>query len=199
MKRYLVSSPGRVGSHIVTACIRACGVPVLHTHNPFFLTDNDSITGLVLVDRKDLFATIMSNCITWHTGQSVKYDNVNVQPFAVDYNDFSDHYYRQKYYKDSHDLSRAWGSINILYFEDFIFNYDYIFEQLQLTLQPELLVKDSVKNIFTSRAPYNYANLILNKDQCKIWFDQLEEKGAKQLWQPIQVFQGLKEKNETWE
>jgi len=71
--RYLISSPGRTGSHIVIACVRSAGVPALHTHNPFLKTDNDKITGLVLVLRKNLFDAVMSNCIAWHTNQFTQY------------------------------------------------------------------------------------------------------------------------------
>lgn len=199
IQRYLVSAPGRVGSHLVVACIRSAGWPVLHTHNPFLPTDNDNVTALVLVQRRDLFAAVMSQCITWRTGQSTAYTNTAPAPFAVRKDMFEDLYYRQKYYAASHDLSRAWAKIETVYFEDFIDNYDCIFEKLELKQRPELLSTDVVQRTWTQQAPYNYKHVATNHQECRTWFDQLEQAGRVNLWTPRMVRVGSKETQEHWE
>ena len=199
IERYLVSTPGRVGSHIVTACIRSAGKPTRHTHNPFLKTDNDSITALILVSRRDLFATVMSNCITWHTGQSVRYTKTEIAPFQVDLDDFQIQYHRQRWYVDSHDFTRPYGLIETLYFEDFIDNYNYIFEKLKLIQQPKLLNAPQVKNTFTPPAPYNYKQVVANHTECRVLFNYLEQSAKYTPWKEEEIYTGLKELNETWE
>lgn len=199
IERYLVSAPGRVGSHIVTACIRSAGKLAMHTHNPFFKTDNDSITALILVSRRDLFATVMSNCITWHTGQSVKYQRVNIDPFNVDLGEFEILYHKQKWYIDSHDFTRPYGLIQTLYFEDFIDNYNYIFEKLRLEQKIELLNSPQVRHTFTPPAPYNYKQVVINLEECRELFNRLQAAAEFKPWSHEDIYTGLKELNETWE
>lgn len=172
---------------------------MLHTHNPFLPTDDDTVTVLVLVQRRDLFAAVMSQCITWRTGQSTSYHDPDPKPFAVRSEVFEDLYYRQKYYTASHDLTRAWAKIETVYFEDFIDNYNCIFEQLCLTPRPELLASEVVQKAWTHPAPYNFKNIVTNHEQCRSWFDRLEQAGHKCLWTPRMIRVGAKETQEHWE
>ena len=197
--RYLISSPGRTGSHIVIACVRSAGVPALHTHNTFLKTDHDKITGLVLVLRKNLFDAVMSNCIAWHTNQFTQYKTTTIDSFTVDPGDFADQYRRHKWYAASHNLSRPYGSITTLYFEDFVNDHAHIFKELNLVQQSKLLSEPHVKNNFTARAPYNYRDVVVNHQECRQLFDRLEQTELPVLWEESQIYTGLKELNETWE
>jgi len=199
INRYLISSPGRTGSHIVTACIRSAGMLAMHTHNPFLKTDNDRITGLILVLRKNLFDAIMSNFIAQHTNQYTRYEKIIIDPFNVNLTDFKDQYCKHKWYADSHDFIRPYGLIKTLYFENFINDYDYIFKELNLIKNLDLVSSPKVKNTLSAKAPYNYLDVIIDHQECRQLFDHLEQTEFPVLWQESQIYIGLKELNETWE
>jgi hypothetical protein len=169
--RYIVSSPGRVASHIVVGMIQRAGKQAIHTHYPFYKTDDDSITGLVLVSRHNLFDAIMSNILVVATGQTTEYTNTNFDKFNATKGEFTRQYNWFKNYSDNHDFSRPYGEIKTIYFEDFINNYSHVLDILGLVDQsagPEFNAN------FTKKAPYSYQDLIINIDQCRQWYDELE-------------------------
>lgn len=180
ISRYLISSPGRSGSHIVAAMIQSADLPIIHTHYPLFPTDDDTKTGLIIVQRRDLFATIMSNIIVNHTGQTTEYTKTDFEPFTVTYEQFATQYNWHRWYYDNHDFSRPWGLIKTLYFEDFINNYNFVLQELNLVKKPKLILElgnpelvEQFNPNFTVKAPYNYRQLIINHEECREFLNQL--------------------------
>ena len=171
VERYIVSSPGRVASHIVQAMIQSCGKLAIHTHYPFYKTDNDTITGLVMVTKRNLFDAIMSNLVVNHTGQTTEYNKKEFVKFVVGKEQFEFQYNWHRWYLNNHDLSRPYGSVHTIYFEDFIDNYNHIPTVLGLTV--DHTHDQEINPNFTKKAPYSYNELVINKDECRSWYQTL--------------------------
>lgn len=168
IKRYLVSAPARVGGNLIADIIRSADVPVLHTHDPQCKTDDDSITGLIIVGRRDIFSAIMSNCIVWHTDQTTSYNKHNIDPFAITEQEFRLQYEFHHWHDKNHDLSRSYGLIERFYFEDFVNNHMHVLTRLGLQ-------QNLNKHLdFSNKAPYNYKQVIRNYQEMKTLFDRLE-------------------------
>jgi hypothetical protein len=181
IERYIVSSSGRSGSHIVLATIQLSVRAAIHTHYPLYKTDNDTITGLIIVGRRNLFATIMSNMLVDYTGQTTEYQQINFAPFLADKDSFVYHYNWHRWYNDNHELTRTYGLVKTLYFEDFVNDYDFILKELNLVRNPTFEWMDGalhpipiVNHNYTVKAPYSYQDLIINQDQCLEWFKELQ-------------------------
>ena len=173
--RYLINAPGRVGGHIVKGIIRSAGKPVLHTHDPWYQTDDDSITCLILLDRRDVFAAVMSNAITWNSGQSTNYQRKTIEPFELSEQDFVDLYRAHIWHRDSVNLSRPWGNVVILYFEDFVNNHEHVLKTLGLQQNPELSRSPIIQHLIENRAPYNYRDVIRNHEQLLDAFERIQQ------------------------
>jgi len=171
IERYIVSSPGRVASHVVQAMIQSCGKQAIHTHYPFYKTDDDTITGLVMVTKRNLFDAIMSNLVVNYTGQTTEYDKKEFDKFVVGKEQFEFQYNWHRWYLDNHDRSRPYGSVHTIYFEDFVDNYNHIPATLGLTVDNTLL--NQYNPNFTKKAPYSYKELVINQDQCRVWYEEL--------------------------
>jgi hypothetical protein len=171
IERYIVSAPTRVGGNLIADLIRSTGPgPVMHTHNPRHKTDNDLITGLIIVRRRDVFSAIMSNCIVWRTGQTTKYDRCTIDPFEITEQEFLYQYIFHVWHFKNHDLSRMYGSVDIFYFEDFVNNHMHVFDRLGLIQEFRRLRNFN----FLNNAPYNYKQVIKNYQDLKILFDKTE-------------------------
>lgn len=160
---YIVSGPGRVGGHLVLGAILSAGVRATRTHDPNFSFGCDQDTALILVDRRDRFAAVMSNCIVWHTGQSTSYVNDRIEPFEVDTEQFL--YLCQQHfdYYGRHDYSRPFAQVRLLYYCDFCSNIDFIYDALDLAKRIDALSnQDEIDRLMHSPAPYNFRQLVTN-------------------------------------
>ena len=199
IKRYLISSPGRMGSHIVTGVIRSAHGIALHTHNPFLKIDNDASTALIMVSRRDFFSAIMSNCLTWRTNQFTSYPITSIEHFEIDRQEVIDMYQRQKWYYMSHDFTRHWGLVETFYFEDFVNDHNVILNKLGLTQDLTQLKKPEIARLFGVPAPYHYRDIVINHEQCREWYEYCELNNQPCPWLESDLSFGLKEFNETWE
>jgi len=170
IKRYLISAPPRVGGNLFTDIIKSTNTLCVHTHDPQHLTDNDAITGLLIVRRHDAFSAIMSNCIVWHTTQSTIYDQTNINPFEVTKKNFLLQYASHVWHFKNHDLTRPYGLVKTFYFEDFINDYMHVLTCLGLQLPDQ---QHNCSN-WSRPAPYSYKQLIINHQDLKVQFDDLE-------------------------
>lgn len=174
--KYLVSSAGRSGCHLVTSLIRSCGKISQHTHDPFFLPSQfgdpdgkDSV--IVLLERRDLFSAIMSMLLGKRTQQWGTYPETHIQQFAVDCDgvesEFAHQYSWHKNYIKSCTTLQYFSEVKHMYFEDIVADYDHVFRQLDISpVQPLNL---------SPKAPYSYLDIVQNVQECRKMFDWLEE------------------------
>jgi hypothetical protein len=158
---YIISGAGRTGGHLLKGIIESAGVEsVVYTHDPELDLGDDLNTTLVILDRRDRFAALMSNAITQHTGQSTIYDNNTIEPFAVDPGHFKWHFDRYMNYYRSHDLSRLYAGVYKMYLEDFVSDHDVARHILGLPAS-----KAKLPPLARNPAPYNFENIVTN------WFE----------------------------
>jgi hypothetical protein len=168
-ENYLVSGAGRVGGHLILNIIRSAGHNAIHTHDTNYTTGNDVTTALLVIDRRDRFSAIMSNAIVWHTGQSVDYDNINIDPFTIDINRFKLLYNLHCDHYKQYDFTRSYGIVEHFYYEDFVNNHDHVYNRLNLKKFTDLLPN-------WKPAPYNYKTLIQNESELRESYAELTNK-----------------------
>jgi hypothetical protein len=175
IKNYVITSAGRSGCHLVVALIKSCGKNALHTHDPFFnpsiLGDPDgNSTALILLQRKDLFSSIMSMLVGKRTNQWSTYPNKVIPRFRVECNgkesEFAHQYSWHKNYIQSCKTLENYQQVKLLEFEEVVNDFNYVFQQLELTQLYPLRLPE--------KAPYSYLDIIENIDECKLAFNQLE-------------------------
>jgi len=165
---YIVSGPGRVGGHLVLGAILSAGVRATRTHDPNFSFGCDQDTALILVDRRDRFAAVMSNCIVWHTGQSTDYPIDQLEPFLVDPEQFL--YLCQQHfdYYRRHDF-RPYAQVKMFYYCDVVCDNNLVLDQCGLQKQSgKYSNQDEIDRLMHSPAPYNYKQTVVN------WLDLLQ-------------------------
>jgi hypothetical protein len=174
---YVVSSPSRTGSTLlcnILAAGKATSSKIHHTHNCFFTAENLESTILIFSLRRDLFRSIMS-CLIGKRTEIFNYFDKNyqppgVKPFVIDCNgddsEFALQYQWHKWYCQSHDLTKPYSRIETLYLEDFVNNHQHVYNKLGLTQQREISIP--------IESPYKYQELVINHQQCREIFDQLE-------------------------
>jgi LPS sulfotransferase NodH len=177
INNYIISSPGRSGCHLLVALIKSCGKNSIHTHDPFFNPGNFGDTtgkesALILLQRRDLFSSIMSMLVGKRTQQWNSYPNKVIPTFRVECSgegsEFEHQYSWHKNYIQSCKTLQNYQQVKLLEFEDVVNDFDYVFRQLELTqLHPPILPE---------KAPYSYLDIIENIDECKIAFNRLESK-----------------------
>ena len=175
--QYVVSSPSRTGSTLLCNILSSGGVrltDLLHTHNCFFMVEDPTSTVLIFSSRRDLFRSIMSCLIGKRTGifnyYNKTYQAPSIDPFAIncdsDDSEFVLQYHWHKWYIQSHDLTKPYSRIETLYLEDFVNNHQHVYDKFGMTKQQEI--------VMTIESPYKYQELVINHQQCKAVFDQLE-------------------------
>jgi len=166
-RKYVVSGPTRVGGNLLTNIIKSCEQQAIHTHNPLLEFDNYGKVVLIIVNRRDRFAALMSNCVAWHTGQTTTYNITKVEPFLVTPGAFIQQYVDNMDQNQKHDLTRNYKSVKMFWYEDFVNNYEHVTNRLKLKMVSSLL-PDVVP------APYSYKDLIINYRDLNNIFNQLE-------------------------
>lgn len=189
-ENFIIYGPGRTGSHWVesimigllaptvplapTAVIRYLGYSLLpngwiyHTNNLQELLEmpekiRDCAT-LIVCERKNYFATAISNVVARHTDEWYHYTDKPVAPFHVDPKNFT---HILGWLGESHQSIRS--DLMPAYNRMIFIDYDsltstavpekYIAEQLKIEYSPNPIYQVSLKN------PRNYKELILNWDQ----------------------------------
>ena len=165
IEHYVISGSGRTGHHLLTSIIGSAGVSAIDTHDPTYSTGNDSTTALIMVDRRDVFATVMSNLIVWHSNQSTDYTKI-VEPYNECEQQFRLLYCLHKEYLPQHDLTRPYGLVEKFYYEDFVNDHNHVLNRLGLT---------AVTSITTMPAPYNYRDIILNHEELRQVYESLKQ------------------------
>jgi hypothetical protein len=174
IKNYIISTPGRSGSHLLVALIRSCGKNAIHTHNPFFKPENFGSVGkesaIILLQRRDLFSAIMSMLVGKRTKQWSAYPNKIIPTFRVDCtgegSEFTQQYVWHKNYIKSCNTLQHYQQVKFLDFEDIVNDFNHVFQQLELT--------QLYKPWLPEKAPYSYLDIVENVNECKIAFDRLE-------------------------
>jgi hypothetical protein len=165
IEHYVISGSGRVGIHLLTSIIDSAGVSAISTHDPAHSTGNDSTTALIMADRRDTFAVVMSNLLVWRSNQPTEYKKT-IEPYTESEQQFRLLYRFHKEYLPKHDLTRPYGLIEKFYYEDFVNDHNHVLNRLGLT---------AVKSITTVPAPYNYRDIILNHQELRQVYENLEQ------------------------
>ena len=171
---YIVSGPGRVGGHLLQGIIQSTGAEnVYRTHDPMLSVGDDSNTTLIILDRRDRFAAMMSNAIVRHTGQSTGYSNKHIEPFELEPGLFRWEYVKYTDYYNKHDLSRLYAAVHKFYFEDFVSDHSQVKQILNL---PNVPVKkgSTAWNSLHNAAPYRYEDIITNWNKLKTLYQRLQ-------------------------
>ena len=184
---YLITSAGRAGSMFLTSLIKSCGYRATHTHD-LVPPPRNPHSILVICDRKDLFASIMSMCVAKRTNEYTEYSKKSIEPFDIDCNglesEFAYQFRWHRWYQQTclhSESSMLYKNIEIFYFEDFIHNYHTVFDKLKIT--PIGQIEDSVKS------PHSINKLIKNYNQCKDMFTSLMET---EVFTPLTAYDPLK-------
>lgn len=173
--RYIISGPGRVGGHLLEGIIRTSGATeVIRTHDPTLSMGNDLDTTLIVLDRRDRFAAMMSNAIVRHTNQSTDYPKKKIEPFELNPGMFRWEYVKYFDYYRSHDLSRPYAAVFKMYFEDFVNDHSDVKRILNLPTV-DVDKKSPAWNLMHSPAPYNFKDVITNWPKLKLLFEQLQK------------------------
>lgn len=170
---YIVSGPARCGGHLLAGIIMSAVQSVTRTHDPGLTLDDDTNTCLIMIDRRDRFAAIMSNLIATKTGQTTHYNNISIDPFEGDENEFRYYYKQHKAYFNQHDLSRLYHRVDKLYYEDFCNNHEFVYQRLGI-LKSDNINNGEVYRLLNTPAPYNFKDIIINHAELKNLFNDLE-------------------------
>jgi hypothetical protein len=148
---------------------------VLNNHNYSFNVANPELVTLIFSQRRDLFRSIISACAGEHMKKyryTLDEQNTAHKPFKIDCDSdnskFEQQYHWHKWHIKRHDLTKPYAAIETLYLEDFINDHSYVYTKLNLTPQKK------VDPPLTLKTPYNYAELIINYEECKKYFEYLE-------------------------
>ena len=163
---YLISSPTRVGSHYCIAIIGSAGVSTEKTHNPKLVVDYEN-TCLVVVNRRNRFRAVLSASIGRVTNQYHNYVLTNVEPFAIEQEIFKQEYIFNRYYMQQINTALPWARIELMYFEDFFNNFNYVYQRLDLTQKTPIELSE--------KSPFNYRKIVTNIDECREYFLHLED------------------------
>ena len=173
--KYVISSPSRTGSTLLYQILNSADVlDVLHTHNCFFSVEDPTNTIVLFSLRRDLFRSIMSCLIGKRTQVFQLYDAdtelPDIEPFSIECLDLDSEFQQQyrwhKWYVSSHDLNRPYCQVKTFYLEDFVNDYDVVYKALGLVQKHNVVA--TVEN------KYRYQDLVVNHEQCRAVFDQLE-------------------------
>jgi hypothetical protein len=173
--KYVISSPSRTGSTLLYQILNSADITdVLHTHNCLFSVDDPANTIVLFSLRRDLFRSIMSCLIGKRTQMFHLYDTDTdlpyIEPFSIECLDSESEFQKQyrwhKWYVDSHDLSRPYRQTHTFYLEDFVNDYDRVYRTLGLEKKHDVVA--------TIENTYRYQDLVVNHEQCRAVFDQLE-------------------------
>jgi len=173
--KYVVSSPSRTGSTLLCDIIKSAGVTdILHTHDCHFKVEDPRSTVVCLSLRRNLFRSIMS-CLVGKRTKIFNYYDPNlelpkVESFNIDCLIYESEFQRQyrwhKWYVKSHDLTKPYNLVETFYLEDYSNDYDLVYKKLGLTKKFEFVP--------TVETKYRYQDLVINHEQCKEIYDQLE-------------------------
>lgn len=164
---YIVSSPGRVGSGLLRMLLTCAGREVIPTHNPYFVPPPNSI--LIQVYRKDLFSNIMSSFVADHTNETHEWSGQSFSKFNIDCGkEFRNKYLWHKWFHRSCVNLDQYLKVLAFYMEDFINDYDHVYDRLGIIKPPHL-------DLPKTKCPHNYLDLVTNIEECKHAFQLLEQ------------------------
>lgn len=178
LKNFLISASPRSGGHVLMGILQACEALCYYTHDPLCRCKDYSDVCLLILTRKDAFATVMSNCLCWYTNQTTIYHKTNIEPIEIEEQFFIDQCVANLTYVSYHDLSRGYGRIENLVLEDVVNDYDKIVEKLGLERRWSYDLIEHLDN----KAPYNYLNKVINKDRLREIFDNLDVKNLENFY-----------------
>jgi hypothetical protein len=171
-----------VGSNLLLAIVQAAGRPAIKTHNPRLeLEDYDQWT-LILLDRRDRFAALMSTMIMDHTGQYDHYDPICHDRWSVECDTKTSAFYITYWqlrtnYLLQHDFSRPYGRVMRMWYENYANNHNLVYKQLELSQSKPIK--------YPERSPYDYRKMIINWEECWHWFRIYENNTQESLDQYI--------------
>lgn len=158
-----MSSAPRVGSHYVMSVINASGRPAVKTHNHRLELDDYSKWTLIMLDRRDSFAAMMSQIITNHTKQFDSYPVICQDTVVVDCAaegcELWYTYRTNRDYLAGHDFTRPYAKVLRMWFEDVIGRPHWICKRLNIQLSKTVA--------YSTKSPYNYRSMISNWEECR--------------------------------
>jgi hypothetical protein len=97
---------------------------------------------------------------------------MHVDPFEIDKPNFDGAYTWQKTFQQQHDFSQPYKEIFKFEFEQILQNHNIVFDTLNIRPVREINLPP--------KSPYRYQDLVLNLDQCQIWYNNNELEFAQQ-------------------
>jgi hypothetical protein len=158
------------------AIIRAADRPAVKTHDPRLELDDYTQWTLILLNRRDRFAALMSTMIMDHTKQFSRYPHICKDRWSVQCDTRTSSFYivywalREKYMM-SHDFLKPYGRVIQMWYEDFVTDPGWVYRKLGLTQKKPIEYPD--------RSPYDYREMIINWEECWHWF-QIYEKNTQE-------------------
>lgn len=162
--QYVISSPGRTGSHYLLSFFYACALPVLKTHDPLYVTDYTNTT-LCIMNRRDVFASLMSKEIWLRTNEYLIYTNKKIEPFSIDLKKLERDFINHIRYDQQHDFTRPYANVVRFEFEDLMQDHNLFFDTLKL--EPCGPIK------LPQKSPYDYRVLVTNLQECEAKYKTL--------------------------
>lgn len=167
--KYIICGPTRCAGHLVNELIQSVGMESHRTHDMQFTLGDDINTGLVMIDRVDVFSAVLSTAICHRTGQTTHYDNKYVEPFAVDAGWFERMWQEHLAYRQGYQHHRSWARIDLFWYEEVTSEPWCVLDRLKLRHLPK------VRDIFIEPAPYNYKDIVTN-------WQELRTMAVKNTW-----------------
>lgn len=126
---------------------------------------------LVLMDRRDEFAAVMSNILVWRTKQATHYAS-KPAPLEVLNQEFFDMLAVHRSRVDRIDKHRGWAEIHKFWYEDILHDHEKFTRALEL--QFDDVAYQQNKYLLHNVAPYNYRELIVNHEQLWEYYREIK-------------------------
>jgi hypothetical protein len=136
---------------------------VLHSHYALW-EPPDPEWICVLSKRKNDFEGMCSNYIASQTREYVKYTNLEVVPFEIEYESFVTNFEHRRLFYQAVDQAKFSKTITVWY-EELITDPGYLFGQLGISQETDLTV--------LAKSTYDYKKIIKNWEQALEWYTQL--------------------------
>lgn len=147
--------------------IQSAEVPAIRIHDINYTNGKDSNTVWIKVDRVGIFDAVCSNIIANRTSQTTHYDLSEIDPFYVAKNEFVSLYRKHLDHRQSYETKRNFARIETFWYEEFVNNWQSVWDRLELTFKQELLDSPGIQRLVNLPAPYNYRDIIINYRELK--------------------------------
>jgi hypothetical protein len=172
-----VYSPGRTGSTLIVKNLEKylskyetphLPFDVIHTHDPKFVPPTDDYVCIVSYRESSLDVSC-SLYVSDKTGELIQYSGQEIEPFAVDKDEFRKTYFSIKAFYKTIDLSK-FNKVIRLWYTPLMTDRTYLFKRLGISVP---LSTDYGRS---NKSPYDYTHLITNYSELQEYEIELDRK-----------------------